>query len=94
MTNQDDSQMNYELTRENQFLKMTLRSETHKVADLKVQVRKLESGHIELVVKLENANKEIERLTIKLEDADNEVGRLGMVLRHQIQNLESARRKL
>ena len=92
MTNQDHSQMNYELSRENQSLMMSLQDQNQKIVDLKLEVKMLEDGHIELTVKLENANKEIERLTIKLEDADNEIARLGMVLRHQIQNLESVKR--
>ncbi|HAC90246.1 MAG TPA: hypothetical protein DCF63_06375 [Planctomycetaceae bacterium] len=92
MTERDHSQLSYELTRENQSLMMSLSEESKKVADLKVQLIKLENGHIELVIKLENADKEIERLTIKLEDAENEIGRLGIVLRHQLENPEAAKR--
>ena len=64
-----------ELMKDNAILRVQLKSSEENVANLRLEVVKLENGTIEPVA--------------RLEDAHNEIGRLGMVLKHQTDNLDA-----
>lgn len=64
-----------ELMKDNSVLRVQLKSSEENVANLRLEVVRLENGTIELIA--------------RLEDAHNEIGRLGMVLKHQTDNLDT-----
>jgi hypothetical protein len=42
----------------------------------------MKDGHLELLLRLEKANEQIDQLTVKLADAHSEIARLSVVLQH------------
>jgi hypothetical protein len=42
----------------------------------------MKDGHLELLMRLEKANEQIDQLTVKLADALSEIARLSLVLQH------------
>jgi len=90
---QNSQELVYELIRENKNLILSIQEGEAIIADLKLELIKLENGQIELIVKLENATDEISDLTVKLQDANNEVGRLSMVVRRQIATEDFLKRR-
>jgi len=58
---------------------------------IKLQVAEAEVGQLTLAIdQLKDGNL---LLTVKLEDANNEIGRLGMVVKHQLKDVESINRR-
>ena len=53
---------------------------------LKLQIADIEIGHLKFEV--EQSKEGQLALIVKLEESDNEVGRLGMVLKHQVKDME------
>lgn len=67
-----------DLVQDNAGLTIKLQLAKTEIGSLKLEIERLEGGHL--------------ALTVKLQDANNEVARMGMVLKHQVKDLESIRR--
>ena len=72
----------YELTRQNQGILIDLKEASKVIAQLTLEQRVMKDGHLELLLRLEKANEQIDQLTVKLADALSEIARLSLVLQH------------
>jgi hypothetical protein len=72
----------YELTRQNQGILIDLKEADKTIAQLTLEQRVMKDGHLELLMRLEKANEQIDQLTVKLADALSEIARLSVVLQH------------
>jgi hypothetical protein len=72
----------YELTRQNQGILIDLKEADKTIAQLTLEQRVMKDGHLELLLRLEKANEQIDQLTVKLADAHSEIARLSVVLQH------------
>jgi hypothetical protein len=72
----------YELTRQNQGILIDLKEASKVIAQLTLEQRVMKDGHLELLLRLEKANEQIDQLTVKLADAHSEIARLSVVLQH------------
>ena len=72
----------YELTRQNQGILIDLKEADKTIAQLTLEQRVMKDGHLELLMRLEKANEQIDQLTVKLADAHSEIARLSVVLQH------------
>ena len=72
----------YELTRQNQGILIDLKEADKTIAQLTLEQRVMKDGHLELLLRLEKANEQIDQLTSKLADAHSEIARLSLVLQH------------
>jgi hypothetical protein len=72
----------YELTRQNQGILIDLKEAGKVIAQLTLEQRVMKDGHLELLMRLEKANEQIDQLTVKLADALSEIARLSLVLQH------------
>ena len=72
----------YELTRQNQVILIDLKEADKTIAQLTLEQRVMKDGHLELLLRLEKANEQIDQLTVKLADAHSEIARLSVVLQH------------
>jgi hypothetical protein len=72
----------YELTRQNQGILIDLKEADKTIAQLTLEQRVMKDGHLELLMRLEKANEQIDQLTVKLADALSEIARLSLVLQH------------
>jgi hypothetical protein len=72
----------YELTRQNQGILIDLKEASKVIAQLTLEQRVMKDGHLELLMRLEKANEQIDQLTVKLADAHSEIARLSVVLQH------------
>jgi hypothetical protein len=70
----------YELTRQNQGILIDLKEAGKVIAQLTLEQRVMKDGHLELLMRLEKANEQIDQLTVKLADAHSEIARLSVVL--------------
>jgi hypothetical protein len=72
----------YELTRQNQGILIDLKEADKTIALLTLEQCVMKDGHLELLMRLEKANEQIDQLTVKLADALSEIARLSLVLQH------------
>ena len=72
----------YELTRQNQGILIDLKEADKTIALLKLEQWVMKDGHLELLLRLEKANEQINQLTVKLADAHSEIARLSVVLQN------------
>ena len=72
----------YELTRQNQGILIDLKEADKTIALLKLEQCVMKDGHLELLLRLEKANEQINQLTVKLADAHSEIARLSVVLQN------------
>ena len=72
----------YELTRQNQGILIDLKEADKTIAQLKLEQCVMKDGHLELLMRLEKANEQINQLTVKLADAHSEIARLSVVLQN------------
>jgi hypothetical protein len=72
----------YELTRQNQGILIDLKEAGKVIAQLTLEQRVMKDGHLELLMRLEKANEQIDQLTVKLADAHSEIARLSVVLQN------------
>ena len=74
----------YELTRQNQGILIDLKEADKTIALLTLEQCVMKDGHLELLLRLEKANEQINQLTVKLADANSEIARLSVVLQNNI----------
>ena len=72
----------YELTRQNQGILIDLKEADKTIALLTLEQCVMKDGHLELLLRLEKANEQINQLTVKLADAHSEIARLSVVLQN------------
>ena len=72
----------YELTRQNQGILIELKEADKTIALLTLEQCVMKDGHLELLLRLEKANEQINQLTVKLADAHSEIARLTVVLQN------------
>jgi hypothetical protein len=72
----------YELTRQNQGILIDLKEADKTIALLTLEQCVMKDGHLELLLRLEKANEQIDQLTVKLADAYSEIARLSLVLQN------------
>jgi hypothetical protein len=72
----------YELTRQNQGILIDLKEAGKVIAQLTLEQCVMKDGHLELLLRLEKANEQINQLTVKLADAHSEIARLSLVLQN------------
>lgn len=75
-------ELTYQLIRENRGILLSLTDSERQVAQLKVRLKTLKCGRVELIVEIEDAKIEISRLTLKLLDSAEEIAHLSSDLHH------------